>query len=460
MRSVIRIVLLVLLLFPPGSYSQSKSVTEKPLYLIIVSDNHADSPALQLFENFRSQDFNVQIVTGKSIGTTKDDFRNYIRDLMPGYVVLVGKYGDFPVHVIDYPASTVESYNYYVASSLSGHPTPDIPLGLFFAENETELANIINKTISYETNLASYPKKYYAHAGSVEALPPWPVVEFNEEILTEMNDRYFEPNGYDYTLATAYDETPNDRWTDVDMINNGIHFMIYHGHGLIHKWSFGMGVPGLPQLNNTVYPIILSFACLTGSFSGEIGEHSNDCFAQKMVANEHGAAAFLGSYHKSGRGMNLLLEGMVNGFFNDSIAGRLGDALIYGFANTTNTNTVNKYYPTVQMVERIRTAWQFHLFGDPALSVKKNNFTRSGDLLQDNDLVTIYPNPVNDYFNIEVNSNYEQLEFAIYNMDGRLLVQRKNETVIEPTHLESGYYFAAIKLDEKVFVKSFIKTGE
>jgi hypothetical protein len=456
----INTILLVLFIYSLGSHSQSKNLTNSPLYLIIVSDNYADNPSLQLFKNFRSQDFNVQTVTGTSIGTTKDDFRNYIRDLMPGYVLLVGKYGDFPVHVIDYPASTIESYNYYVASSLSGHPTPDIPLGLFFAEDETELANIINKTISYETNLASYPKEYYAHAGSVEALPPWPVVEFNEEILTEMNDRYFALNGYDFTLATAYDDTPNDRWTDVEMINNGIHFMIYHGHGLIHKWSFGMGVPGLPQLNNTVYPIILSFACLTGSFSGEIGEHTNDCFAQKMVANEHGAAAFLGSFHTSGRGMNQLLEGMVNAFFNDRIADRLGDAMIYGFANTKNTNTVNKYYPTVQMVERIRTAWQFHLFGDPALWINRDRFTGSGDVLQDNDLVKIYPNPAIDFFKIEVNSKYKQLEFTLYNPDGRLLFKTKNETEIKTSHLKNGIYIAAVKLDEKMSVKRIIKIAE
>ena len=205
-------ILLAFFLFPTGIYSQDNN---NPLYLIIVSDDYANSTSLQNFENFREKNFNVQTVTGSDIGVTKNDYRNYIRNLMPDYVLLVGKYGDFPVHTINY-SDTVESYNYYVASSLTGHPTPDIPMGLFFAEDETELANIINKTISYETNLASYPKKYYAHAGSVEALPPWPVVEFNEEILTEMNDRYFGPNGYEFTLATAYDDTPNDRWTDVE----------------------------------------------------------------------------------------------------------------------------------------------------------------------------------------------------------------------------------------------------
>lgn len=456
MKIIIRILFLVILHAPLWSYISGKGDT--PLYLIIVSDDYANSPTLHQFINFREQNFIVQKVTGTSIGTSRDDYRDYIRNLMPDYVLLVGKYGDFPVHVINYPASTIESYNYYVASSLTGHPNPDIPLGLFFAENETELTNIINKTIDYETNLSTYPKKYYAHAGSIEALLPWPVVEFNEEILTEMNARYFGPNGYYFTLATAYDDTPNDRWTDINMINNGIHVMIYHGHGLIHKWSFGMGVPGLPQLNNTIYPIILSFSCLTGSFSGEIGEHTNDCLAQKMVADEHGASAFLGAFHKSGRGMNLLLEGIVNGFFNDTITNRLGDAMIHGFANTTNTNTVENYYPTVELVERIRAAWQFHLFGDPALLTRIDTPTESDGIIRGNNELRIYPNPSNNYLQIEADPRHEQIVVVIYSLEGQKKFKSKNETLIDISNLKSGYYLVRIKLGNSSYLKKIVKT--
>jgi hypothetical protein len=240
-------------------YGQPKETKTDSIYLIIVSDDYFNSNVLDTFISFREQDFSVQVIKGTNIGTSKDDYRNYIRNLMPDYVLLVGKYGDFPVHTLPYPKE-VESYNYYVASSTSGHPNQDIPLGLFFAENYSELNNIINKTISYENNYTTYPKEYYGHAGSIAALPPWPV-EFNEEILTEMQIRYFGPESYSFTLATANDSTPNDVWTDINMINNGIRYMIYHGHGNIMKWSFGLGVDGLSQLTNTIYPIVF-FICL------------------------------------------------------------------------------------------------------------------------------------------------------------------------------------------------------
>ncbi len=341
---------------------------EKEVYLIIVADQYQSSPSLSSFVSFRNEDFRVQVVAGSVIGTTADEFRNYVRNLMPAYVLLVGDYGDFPVHIIQYPTKTIESYNYYVASSLTGHPNPDIPLGLFLVESETELSNIVNKTIHTENHISSYPKEYYAHAGSNEPVWPWPV-EFNEEILTEMNDKYFQHEGYNFTLATALDETPNDVWTDIGMINSGIKYMIYHGHGLIHKWTFGLGVGGLPQLDNDIYPFIFSFSCSTGTFSGEANGNINDCFAKKIVASEHGAVAFFGAYNVSGRGMNPLLEGLVNGLFNNEVKNRLGDVLIRAFNNTTNPDTVNKYYPVVTELERTRSAWQFHLFGDPAILI-------------------------------------------------------------------------------------------
>jgi hypothetical protein len=341
---------------------------------------------------------------------------------------------------LPYPKE-VESYNYYVASSTNGHPNQDIPLGLFFAENYSELNNIINKTISYENNYTSYPKEYYGHAGSNEALPPWPV-EFNEDILTEMQTRYFGPEAYNFTLASANDSTPNDVWTDINMINTGIRYMIYHGHGNIMKWTFGLGVGGLSQLTNTVYPIVFSFACLTGTFSGGVDSITYDCFAQKITTAEHGAVAFLGSYNASGKGMNQILEGAVNGLFNDTITPRLGNVLLHAYANTNNTNTVNLYHPTVQAIERERAAWQFHLFGDPALKIR-DKVSSTHEITQDNFKINVYPNPTNGI--VSINSNTEILELAVFSLTGEKLFYSNNTTKIDLSNYPKGIYFILIE---------------
>jgi hypothetical protein len=432
--------ILFFLLIVNQIYGHPKETKTNDIYLIIASDDYFNSNVLDTFISFREQDFTVQLVKGSTIGTTKDDYRNYIRNLMPDYVLLVGKYGDFPVHTLPYPKE-VESYNYYVASSTTGHPNQDIPLGLFLAENYSELKNIINKTISYENNYTTYPKEYYGHAGSNVALPPWPV-EFNEEILTEMQTRYFDPESYNFTLANANDSTPNDVWTDINMINRGIRYMIYHGHGNIMKWSFGLGVGGLSQLTNTIYPIIFSFACLTGTFSGGVGSITYDCFAQKITTAEHGAVAFLGSYNASGKGMNQILEGAINGLFNDTITPRLGNVLLHAYANTNNTNTVNLYYPAVQAIERERAAWQFHLFGDPALKIR-DEVLRTHEITQDNFKINIYPNPANGI--VSINSNTEILEIVIFSLNGEKFFYSNNTTKIDLSDYPKGIYFISIK---------------
>ncbi len=440
--------ILFLLLAVNQVYGQTKDTKIKDTYLIIVSDDYFNSDVLDTFITFREQEFTVQVVKGTNIGTTKDDYRDYVRSLMPNYVLLVGKYGDFPVHTVPYP-SEVKNYNYYVASSVTGHPNQDIPLGLFFAENSTELENIINKTISFENNFPDYPKEYYAHAGSNTALPPWPV-EFNEEILTEMQTHYFASESYNFSLATANDSTPNDVWTDINTINSGIRYMIYHGHGNIMKWSFGLGVGGLSQLTNTIYPIIFSFACMTGTFSGSVNTNTSSCFAQKITTTEHGAVAFLGAYNTAGKGMNQILEGAINGLFNDSVTPRLGNVLVHAYANTNNTNTVNLYYPTVQNVERERAAWQFHLFGDPALKVR-DNVSSTEEIFQDNFKISIYPNPTNGI--VSINSNTEILELVIFSLNGEKLFCSKNTTKIDLSNYPKGVYFLSIKTKKGIVYK-------
>lgn len=446
------IITLLSLLIVNQIYGQLNETKNNNIYLIIVSDDYFNSNTLDTFITFREQDFTVQVIKGTDIGTTKDDYRNYIRSLMPNYVLLVGKYGDFPVHTVPYPQE-VESYNYFVASSTTGHPNQDIPLGLFFAENITELENIVNKTISYETNFVNYPKEYYGHAGSNEALPPWPI-EFNEEILTEMHTRYFDPESYNFTLSNANDSTPNDVWTDINMINSGISYMIYHGHGNINKWSFGLGTGGLPQLTNTIYPIVFSFSCLTGTFSGSVDTGTYDCFAQKITTIEHGAVAFFGAYNTAGKGMNQILEGAINGLFNDTITPRLGNILLHAYANTNNTNTVDLYYPTVTAIERERAAWQFHLFGDPALKVR-NEVSSTQEIFQDNFKIYVYPNPTNDF--LSINSDTEILEVAIFSVNGVKLFYSNNTSNIDLSDYPKGIYIISIKNINGIVYRKIIR---
>jgi hypothetical protein len=432
----------------------SSTAFAKETYLIIASDSFAASSELGVLFAHRSKVFDVVIKTIGEIGSAIDDYRDYIRTEKPSYVLLVGKYGDFPVFKIRLDGDTIESYNYYTASSITGHPNQDIPLGLFLVNDRTELANIINKTITTESSLPMLPMAVYAHAGSIAPLGPLPT-SFCEEMLIEMNDLFFKKAGYSFTLAKADDdmENPNDSSIDIQMINNGVRFVLYHGHGMIDSWAFGMGVSNIPSLKNTFYPLIFSASCLTGSFSGNVEGHTKECFAREITASAHGPSAFIGAYHKSGRGQNLFLNGMFKGVFEQNIR-RMGDAFIYGLQSLDTPATVLKYIDGVTENERIRCAWQFHYFGDPALQLMsdstvlvhepgwntyKNNFSVTSCALSTQVVIQWFQ------------SQFCQTKIGLYNVLGKLVSERNaiygagEHMVILPCEsLANGMYYVKL----------------
>jgi hypothetical protein len=242
--------------------------------------------------------------------------------------------------------------------------------------------------------------------------------------------------------------------------------MIYHGHGNINRWSFGLGTGGLFQLNNTIYPIIFSFACLTGTFSGVASGDTNVCFAQKITASEHGAAAFLGAYNISGKGMNQVLEGAINGLYNDSVPPRLGNVLLHAYANTVNTNTVDFYYPIVTDSERTRSAWQFHLFGDPALRIRNTTTSIHEDEVNIPSEIMLYqnyPNPFNPTTTITFSiPQREHVTLAVFDVLGRevaTLVDGElnpggHSVVFDAASLPSGVYFYSMTTSAISLLKS------
>ncbi len=71
----------------------------------------------------------------------------------------------------------------------------------------------------------------------------------------------------------------------------------------------------------------------------------------------------------------------------------------------------------------------------------------------------IYPNPANDFVQIEmINSNLKDFSFAIIDLNGRTLIQTKNEKRIDISKLSSGIYLGTMKVeDQKVTKKIMVK---
>ncbi len=375
----------------------------KDKYLIITTQSYKESSVLDNFIQHRSNDFDVEVAINSEVGDMPEHFKNYIIDENPYYVLLVGNYSDFPSKTIPY-YKPVESYNFWISEQIDSLFELQIPLGLFFVDNENELENIISKTIKFEQNLEEMPAKLYTHSGGspYEPVKPWPL-EFNDEILNEMYDSFFKTNGYLHRHETSLDDTANDAQNDVQAINNGIKYMFYHGHGNIPKWSYGMGIAGIPYLKNTEYfPVIFSASCLTGTFTGKIDTMEAPCLAANMLASENGAVAFIGAYNISSKGQNPILYGFSKNV-NDKSNERLGDALLKAFNNTEMPETVKKYHPHIMAYEYNRARLQFHLFGDPALKI--NSAGTNVKINREENIFSVSPNPASDYIEISLGSH-------------------------------------------------------
>ncbi len=74
-----------------------------------------------------------------------------------------------------------------------------------------------------------------------------------------------------------------------------------------------------------------------------------------------------------------------------------------------------------------------------------------------NNLVTLYPNPVTNLLNVKVDNNFENLNYRLIDVEGKIINQgliNENITVINVEHLSKGVYF--IKVSDNTAIK-FIK---
>jgi len=152
---------------------------------------------------------------------------------------------------------------YYTTMDGDGDWYPEFPVGRFSVVNAAQLSGVIAKTIAYETSsVGDWTNRVTFMAGDdnhtiTEGTHDWVV------------DNYMDPLGYDSSklYEHSYDATTQDVH---DTFNSGTAMGIYSGHGDEYYWADGprfdqSDVRGL--LNTGKYPLIASFACITGAYA-------------------------------------------------------------------------------------------------------------------------------------------------------------------------------------------------
>ncbi|GAA4155458.1 M28 family metallopeptidase [Chryseobacterium ginsenosidimutans] len=70
--------------------------------------------------------------------------------------------------------------------------------------------------------------------------------------------------------------------------------------------------------------------------------------------------------------------------------------------------------------------------------------------------IKIYPNPAKDFLNIELPKDVKNFNLEITDLNGRLILNKENETKINVSGLVNGAYLCTIKANDKIAVRKII----
>jgi len=258
-------------------------------YLIVV--DAAYETAIASFAAAKaSQGFSV--TTHKVDGETNTAIKGYIESLWggpnsPDYILLVGDTDTIP-HWVGGGAGTPDTDLPYSCMDGGDDWYPDLAIGRFPVRSTAQLSAIVDKTLYFEDGVFSDPA-YKMRSVFMASTDNYSISEGTHNWVI---DNYMDPNGYtsDKLYTYTYGATTQDTR---DSFNDGRFFGIYSGHGGTTSWADGP-VFSQSDVNNLTnaneYPVVFSFACITGSYV------MDECFTETWIrAQDKGAVGIYGS---------------------------------------------------------------------------------------------------------------------------------------------------------------------
>lgn len=320
-------------------------------YLIITSPDF--EAAMGAFVSYKSSmGYNVLMVNTGTTGTTNTAILNYIQNrynnlsTRPEFILLAGDIDRVPEWTGIGSDNPHTDLNYTLLEG--GDAYADAFIGRFPAANTTHLTNMISKTIYMEGNIGSLTKKSIFMASTDN----WDITEATHNFVI---DSFFAPQGY--TNVKLYTHTYGATTQQlIDALNANQLYAIYSGHGSTTSWADGppLSASQVNALNNSWFPFVYSFACLTGQFQ------QSECFGETWVRGPKGGSVFWGS--------------SVNSFWDedDILERRLYRAKFTdGLKKTAPMFVMGKYY-LVQHYGSVTTTMRRYLemyncMGDPSM---------------------------------------------------------------------------------------------
>ena len=361
----------------------STAISAKEGYLIITDSQYSTNSSLLKFITFREKLFDVTVKTISEAGNSSSAIKSLIKDMYDSnnlrYVLFIGKGGTIPYETVNQNPT----YQKYGDFNETGYM--DVAIGCFFVRSASDLDNIIYKTIYTENNVSNYPKKQIQYSTFAD----------DQHIFNQcgvIRDNYWEsPSSTDLTYQTSWmipnpsmGEGSSEYNNDLkDAVNsNDATFIAYQGHGGETGWVGGMSNSDVMSLtNDEVYPIILSNACVTGSF-----QNYSKCFGEAWTTYENGAVAFYGASMNSYSYQKNFNAGWACGVAMHPEITRIGDLFAYAkaFVRDSTVHTSVSGFDGDPIRETM-----YNLFGDPALEFRETPTAITNKLAKSNAISTM-----------------------------------------------------------------------
>jgi len=325
-------------------------------FLIVVADDFASG--IGAFADFKSSQGYSVMTHSVASGTSAAAIKDYILSLWggpdePAYILLVGDTNTIPCWTGQGSGSPKTDLPYACMDGADDW-YPDIAIGRFPVRSPQQLADVIDKTILFESG--DYPDPdYVTRAVFMASEDNWPISEGTHNWVIE---NYLDPLEFasDKLYCHTYDATTQQVH---DAFNDGRWYGIFSGHGSPSGWGDGPpfyqdDIEGLT--NEGLYPFVCSFSCSTGAYD------ETECFTETwLLVADRGAAAVYGSSVSSYWDEDDILERMLFVAIYDDELGEISPAWQAAFVHFLD------YFPPDDFTRRYYE--MYNLMGDPSLRV-------------------------------------------------------------------------------------------
>lgn len=267
--------------------------SDKPVRMIILTDT-AYKKHLQPLIRWKTQKgFRLDILYKGAdfAGENYQDIKNSIADIYnssdennppPEYLMIVGNTAKIPY----YGTGNVTDL-YYGEFDGNGDYFPEIFIGRLPVADTSELKAVVSKIIQYEKFEFADTNRFHSNALATAGVDESHQTHMNGQVNYTVSN-YFTASNKINDFHFLYPNAKKD--TIIKLINRGLSFINYTGHGSSTGWLYlNIETGDVPSLKNSnMYPFVISNACQTSRFN-------TSSFGNKMVlASQKGAIGYIG----------------------------------------------------------------------------------------------------------------------------------------------------------------------